>query len=130
MDARTMPAEASKTEEGKPEPAYRKPTQTRAGRLRKELVDSYFAALGGSATPIMMQDIERAVDLVMLARTKRAELAAGKTTVNDVVKLENAASRAVRALRMPANAAAPVPSIHDYIAANYATVKASEDGEE
>jgi hypothetical protein len=56
--------------------------------------------------------------LVLLAKTARAELAAGKTTVNDVVKLENAADRAVRKLNLPApNAAAPVQTLADYLAA-------------
>lgn len=86
---------------------------------RRQLVAAYVSALGGSAsvTPIQMQDIERAVDLVLLARTARAELSAGKTTINAVVKLENAADRAVRRLNLPASgAAAPVQTLQDYLA--------------
>jgi hypothetical protein len=99
-DETSMAAEASKTEatKGRPEPAYRKPTQTRAGRLRQEMIDGYVQALGGRVSPIVMQDITRAAELVMLARTARAELAAGKTTINDVVKLEGASDRAIRRL--------------------------------
>jgi hypothetical protein len=104
-DATSMTTEASKTEATvRPAPAYRKPTQTRAGRQRQKMVAAYVAALGGSGriSPIQLQDIERCVDLVMLASTARAELAAGKTTINDVVKLGGAADRAVRRLNLPA----------------------------
>ena len=121
--------EAIKTEatKGKPEPAYRKPTQTRAGRLRKEMIDGYTAALGGKArvTAIQLQDITRAVDLVTLASKARAALAAGNATINDVVKLEGAADRAVRRLNLSApgpskvskyGKAEPVPTLQDYFA--------------
>jgi hypothetical protein len=104
---------------------------------RRQLVGAYVTALGGSAsvTPIQMQDVERVVDLVLLARTARAELSAGKTSVNDVVKLENAADRAVRRLNLPATGtAAPVQTLQDYLAqraerAEAAHANASEDGE-
>jgi hypothetical protein len=129
-DAMTMTAEAIKTEatKGRPAPAYRKPNQTRAGRLRKEMIAAYVSALGGSdrVNPIQLQDVARCVDLILLAQTARAELAAGKirTTINDVVKLEGAADRAVRRLNLPApgpskvsgryGKAEPVPTLQDY----------------
>ena len=124
----TTTAEASKTEatKGKPEPAFRKPTQTRAGRQRQKLVAAYVAALGGSGriSPIQLQDVERCVDMVLLAKTARAELAAGKTTVNDVVKLENAADRAVRRLNLPApKAAAPGLTFADFLASQHPATK-------
>jgi hypothetical protein len=134
-DATTMTAEASKTEatKGRPEPAFRKPTQTRAGRLRKEMIAAYVDALGGSArvNPIQLQDVARCVDLILLAQTARAELAAGKTTtINDVVKLEGAADRAVRRLCLPApgqsksamkyGRAESVPTLADYLAGRQA----------
>jgi hypothetical protein len=113
-----MTAEVSKTEatKSKPEPAYRKPTQTREGRLRQKLIDGYVQALGGRVSPIVMQDITRAAELVLLAKTARAELAAGKTTINDVVKLEGASDRAIRRLGIkPGAAAAPVQTLADYL---------------
>jgi hypothetical protein len=116
-----MTAEVSKTEatKSRPEPAYRKPTQTRAGRLRKQMIADFVAKAGGNdrrVSPIVMQNITRAVDLMMLASTARADLAAGKTTINDVVKLEGAADRAVRRLNLrPPNAAAPM-DLHDIVA--------------
>jgi hypothetical protein len=118
VDAATMTTEAA-SKEGKPEPAFRKPNQTRAGRQRQEMVAGYIAALGGAdrISPIQMADIERAADLVMLAQTVRAALAAGvKVTINDLVKLEGAADRAVRRLNLPPNAAAPVMGLHDIVA--------------
>jgi hypothetical protein len=70
-DAPTMTGEASKTEATKSrrEPAYRKPTQTRAGRLRKEMIGGYVAALGGTdrVSAIQLENIRRAVDLTLLA---------------------------------------------------------------
>jgi hypothetical protein len=107
-DATTMTTEASKTEatKSRPEPAYRKPTQTRAGRLRKEMIADFVAALGGNVSPIVMRNIIRATDLAMLADRARAELAAGRTTINDVVKLEGAADRAVRRLNLKPGAVA------------------------
>jgi hypothetical protein len=110
---------------------YRKPNQTRGARQRKEMIAAYVSALGGSArvSPIQLQDVTRAVDLVMLARTARAELAAGKTTINDLVKLEGAADRAVRRLALPAPGRSksaikygrpePVPTLTDYLAGQH-----------
>jgi hypothetical protein len=94
---------------------------------RQQLVAAYVEALGGKArvTAIVMQNVTRAVDLIMLANTARADLAAGKTTINDVVKLEGAADRAVRRLNLPApgpskvskyGKAEPVPTLQDYFA--------------
>jgi hypothetical protein len=86
---------------------------------RQQLVAAYVEALGGKArvTAIQLQDITRAVDLVTLASKARAALAAGNATINDVVKLEGAADRAVRRLGLPPpNAAPPVPSLAEYLA--------------
>ena len=87
---------------------YRKPNQTRGARLRKEMVADFVAALGGPGrvSPIQSQDVERCVDLILLARTARADLAAGRTTINDAVKLENAADRATRRLNLKPGATA------------------------
>jgi hypothetical protein len=107
-EAMTMTAETGKTEatRSRPEPAYRKPNQTRAARQRKEMIADFVAALGGSVSPIQLQDVARCVDLIMLANTARAELAAGRTTINDVVKLEGASDRATRRLCLKPGAVA------------------------
>lgn len=110
-----MTAETIKTE-GRPAPAYRKPTQTRAGRLRQEMIDSYIAALGGNVGPIVMQDVIRVADLTLLASHQRAELAGGRAKIADVVKLEGTLARAMKRLNLPEpNAAAP-DLLHDHAA--------------
>jgi hypothetical protein len=87
---------------------YRKPNQTKAARQRKEMIADFVAALGGSerVSPIRLQDVLRCVDLILLATTARAALAAGRTTVEDCIKLENAADRAVRRLNLKPDATA------------------------
>jgi hypothetical protein len=119
-------------------PALAQPAPEQRGRplgsvgargRRQQLVAAYAEALGGKGrlTAIQAQNITRAVDLAMLAQTARADLLAGKTTINDVVKLEGAADRAVRRLNLPAPGpskvskrygnAEPVPTpLQDYFA--------------
>jgi hypothetical protein len=109
---------ASKTEatKGRPTPAYRKPTQTRAGRLRQEMVAGYIAALGGAdrISPIQMADIERAADLVMLARDMRAAVRQGTARVSHLTTLESTADRAIRRLGLPKpGKAASVQTLRD-----------------
>ena len=53
-----------------------------------------------------MQNITRAAELAMLANTARADLAAGKTTIGDVVLLEGASDRAIRRLGIKPGAVA------------------------
>jgi hypothetical protein len=104
-----MEAEAAMQGYARPPDAgakYRKPNQTRGARQRKEMIADFVAALGGNVSPIVLRNITRAVDLSVLASTARAELAAGKTTINDVVKLEGAADRAVRRLNLKPGAVA------------------------
>jgi hypothetical protein len=75
---------------------------------RQQLVDSYVQALGGNVGPIVMADVERAADLVLLARDMRASVRQGSAKVSDLTRLEGAADRAVRRLNLPApGSAAP-----------------------
>jgi hypothetical protein len=86
---------------------------------RQQLVTACVEALGGKAriTAIQMTDIERVVDLIALAKTARAALAGGRAKVADVVKLEGTLARAMKRLNLPApNAAAPVPTLAEYLA--------------
>jgi len=88
-------------------------------RRRKELVDGYVTALGGRVTPLVMADIERAVDLLMLARAARIALLKGEGNINATVKIENAADRAMRRLNLPAAGAGgnePVADLQAYLA--------------
>jgi hypothetical protein len=87
---------------------------------RKQLIDGYVAALGGSArvTATQMTDVERAVDMTMLALDMRTRALRGdKVAITDLVRLEGAADRAVRRLNLPApGSAAPVMDLHDHAA--------------
>jgi hypothetical protein len=76
---------------------------------RKQLVDGYVQALGGAdrISPLQLEDVYRCVDLILLARTARADLLAGKARINDVVKLENAVGRAMLRLNPSPGRAAP-----------------------
>jgi hypothetical protein len=109
------------------QPAPGRPVGSLGARgRRRQMVAAYVAALGAGvrSNPIVMTDIERCADLIMLAKTARAGLAAGKTTIDDVVKLENAADRAQRRLNLPPPGAAPTgPSLQDYLSRH------AEDGD-
>ncbi|SIO50107.1 hypothetical protein SAMN05443247_06634 [Bradyrhizobium erythrophlei] len=102
-------------------PGAGRPAGSRSVRvvMREKLIAAYVDALGGSARvgPIVMQDIERAVDLVLLAREMRTSVRQGSAKVSDLTRLEGAADRAVRRLNLPApGSAAPVLDLHDHVA--------------
>jgi hypothetical protein len=88
---------------------------------RQEMVAGYIAALGGAdrISPIQMADIERAADLVMLARDMRAAVRAGTARVSHLTTLESTADRAVRRLNLPPPGSA-APTISQYLAAHEA----------
>jgi hypothetical protein len=85
---------------------------------RRLLVDAYVQALGGStrANPIVMTDIERAVDLVILAREMRAAVRQGTAKISDLTRLEGAADRAVRRLNLRPPKAAAAIGLDDIVA--------------
>jgi len=95
----------------------------------RALAREFTAALGGNPAPHEMIMIRSASELVAISEQTRAALLAGKATVslNDVVRSENAAARAVRNLRIPATAAKPGLSIDD-IRARYAVPGPAEAG--
>jgi hypothetical protein len=97
---------------------------------RRELIDAYVTAAGGSArtNPIVMTDIERAVDLVMLAREMRASVRQGAAKISDLTRLEGAADRAVRRLNLPPPGAAPVQTLQDYLANRQAAADDEAEG--
>jgi hypothetical protein len=126
-----MTAEASKTEATKrPEPAYRKPNQTRDGRLRQRMVAAYIEALGGEVSEIQRRNIIRAVDLELLAAAARAAALRGEVAIGNVTRLEIQASKAVRMLGIPApgKAAPAVPTVIDYWASRQAETTDEGDG--
>jgi hypothetical protein len=87
-------------------------TQTARMVMREQLVAAYVEALGGTdrVGPIVMQDVERAVDLVLLAREMRAAVRQGTAKISDLTRLEGAADRAVRRLNLKPGAAAAAPA--------------------
>jgi hypothetical protein len=95
--------------------------QQQAMAWRKDLIDSYIAALGGPdrVTAIQVQDAERAADMTALALNMRRRALRGDATVKiaDLTRLEGASDRARRRLNLPPpNAAAPTSGLHDIVA--------------
>jgi hypothetical protein len=94
--------------------------RTIAARRARELMATFSAGLGGTLTAGQSLAIGRAAQLVALAEDARARRLDGDMTVTleDLVRIDNSASRAVRQLGIP-EAAAPTtpPSLRDYVAA-------------
>jgi hypothetical protein len=97
-------------------------------KWRNDLIDAYVAALGGPdrVSAITRQDCERAADMAILALNLRRRALRGDASVaiSDLTRVEGCADRAVRRLNLPPpNAAAPVPTLADYLAGQH-----EEDG--
>lgn len=108
--------------------ARRKQLEEESAARKPQMIAAYVEALGGAdrVNPILMIDIERAAELVLLAREMRQSVRQGAAKVADLTRLEGAADRAVRRLNLPPpNAAAPVPTLQDYVASKQA---AAEEG--
>ena len=93
---------------------------TAEGRRCRDLLDDFVAALGGRSAITMAQltDARRAAELTLLAERARAQaLAAGSGVVDAaaLVKLEGAADRAQRRLRLKPVAAKP-KTLGDHLA--------------
>lgn len=94
-----------------------------AGRRRRDLVNFYVDALGGAdnVTPVQVTDIRRAAELTALAEETRAKALCEGTGAVDLaalVRLEGAASRAVRALGIKSGPSAQrTPTISEWMAA-------------
>jgi hypothetical protein len=108
--------------------AARKRLEEASAARKPLLMDSYIAALGDGvrSNPIVMEDVERAADLVILAAEMRLAVREGRAKVSDLTRLEGASDRATRRLNLPPGgaAAAPVPSLADYLAG-----RSSDDGD-
>jgi hypothetical protein len=92
--------------------------RTLAAKRARELADGFEAELGGSVTPTMRLAIERAAALVALSEDAKARRLAGDTGVSleDIVRTDNAAARAVKALGKPAAAIPAPPTPAEYLA--------------
>jgi hypothetical protein len=105
-----------------------------AGRRRRDLVQSFVDALGGldNLTPVQLADVRRAAELTALAEETRAKALCEGTGAVDLaalVRLEGAASRAVRALGIKSGPSAPkTPTIEEYTAQKVAQKVARASG--
>lgn len=100
--------------------------RTPEGRRRRDLAQFFVDALGGpsAVTPVQLTDIRRAAELTSLAEETRAKALREGTSAIDLaslVRLEGAASRAVRALGIKSTAGGPKPpTLQEYLAARAA----------
>lgn len=82
------------------------------GRRRRDLITDYITEKGGqdSISPATMNDITRAADLVALSEKLRGDALRGQAVdLSELIKVENAADRAVRRLAIkPGTAQKPL----------------------
>jgi len=99
--------------------------RTITARRIRELTAQYLTALG-DVSPDQRERCERAAQLVALAEDVRRKALAGRSvSLEDVIRVENAADRARRAIGLPDGNAEPEPvTIADYLRERAA--KASE----
>jgi hypothetical protein len=77
--------------------------RTRLARRVKQLTKAYLAALPGPASPVQVAQVRRAAEMTALAEHARSKRMAGdEVSWDDVVRLDSAARRAVRDLKLPA----------------------------
>jgi hypothetical protein len=96
------------------DPASRANLNTANGRRVADLYRSYLRAMGDPTDAVAQANVLAAAELKAAAEIARADLLAGKTTIGDVVLLENTADRAVRRLDLrPPGSAAPGLTLHD-----------------
>jgi hypothetical protein len=94
-----------------------------AGRRRRDLVDALITSLGGIAqvSPLRLAQVRRAAELQALAEEARAKAftaSAGASELETVIRLENLANRAQRALGLKEQSSAG-PTLAEYLAEHY-----------
>jgi hypothetical protein len=99
--------------------AARKQAADEAANVRPQLIEAHVQRLGGAVGPLVMADIERVVDLTLLASKTRTAVLQGTANVREVTLIEGALGKALRRLDdMPvANASPAVRSLSDYLVA-------------
>jgi hypothetical protein len=87
-------------------------------RRAHELAAGFEAELGGNVTASQRAAIERAATLIAVAEDARARRLAGDqaVTLDDVVRVDGAAARAVKALGIKPGAAPKPPTLVEYLA--------------
>jgi len=92
--------------------------RTRAARRAREIVSQLSAELGGKLSPIQNAAVERAAALLALAEDARTRRLAGDEAVglNDLVRIDGSADRALRRLRsITANPSPSSMTLRDYL---------------
>jgi hypothetical protein len=103
------------------DPASRANLNTANGRRVADLYRSYLRAMGDPTDAVAQANVLAAAELTVAAETARVQLLAGKADVDQLVKLENLAARAIRRLGIkPGAAAAPTQSLAAYLASKQA----------
>ncbi len=95
-------------------------------RRRRDVFATLIEALGGEAavSAATMLSVRRAADAISLAEEYRARALRGEQVVlDDLVRLENAASRAVKALGIKRERADPAPTLAEIIARHNAEAR-------
>jgi hypothetical protein len=92
--------------------------RTIAARRARELAQAFQAEFGGTVSATQRFAIERAAALVALAEDAKARRLAGEMAVSleDIVRTDNAAARAVKALGKPGAAIPAPPTPAEYLA--------------
>ncbi len=107
--------------------------RSRLMRRRRDLIAIFVADLGGDAavTPSLMVSVTRAADAVAIAESHRSRALRGEAiNLDDLVRVENIASRAVKALGIkPGAGGAKPPSLSDYLASRKPSPPAEEAAE-
>jgi hypothetical protein len=93
------------------------------GRLRyvrraRTLTREFIAALGGDPAPHQLILVRSAAELTAIAEQARAtHLAGGPVALNDVIRMEGAMARAIRALALPDSAKPAGLKLQEFLAA-------------
>lgn len=98
------------------DPTARANQDTAEGRRLADMIRGFLAEMGNPRSPVAQADAIRAAELTVASENARAKLLKGDGDANEVVRLENLATRAVRKLNIdPAQRdAKPKKSLADY----------------
>ena len=90
---------------------------TADGRRVADLYRSFLRAMGGPTDAVAQANVLAAAELTVATETARVQLLAGKADVDQLVRLENLAARAVRRLGIKLGSGKPaVPKLAEYLA--------------
>jgi hypothetical protein len=97
-------------------PLRRANGNTAAGRRVRDLYRAFMAHLGNPGDTIVQANVLNAAELTAAAENERAKLLAGDGDVEQIIRLENLASRAVRRLGVQPSAARPGAKLDEHLA--------------